>query len=82
MKMMVKDAVVKRFLDICDNRGIKPNELAVISGVTPSTVYSMLDPKRRKLQIATIKILCDGLDMTLAEFFDSPEFDSLEQEIR
>ena len=59
-----------------------PNELAVISGVTPSTVYSMLDPKRRKLQIDTIKILCDGLDMTLAEFFNSPEFDSLEQEIR
>lgn len=82
MKMLVKDAVVKRFLAICDRRGIKPNELAVISGVTPSTVYSMLDPKRRKLQIATIKILCDGLDMPLSEFFDSPEFDSLEQEIR
>jgi len=42
----------------------------------------MLDPNRRKLQIATIKILCDGLDMSLAEFFSSPEFDSLEQEIR
>ena len=42
----------------------------------------MLDPKRRKLQIATIKILCDGLGMTLAEFFDAPEFETLEQEIR
>lgn len=82
MEMMVKDAVVERFLSICKSRGMKPNELAVISGVTPSTVYSMLDPKRRKLQIDTIKILCDGLDMTLAEFFDSPEFDLLEQEIR
>ena len=82
MIMMVKDAVVARFLSICNSRGITPNELAVISGVTPSTVYSMLDPKRRKLQIATIKILCDGLEMPLCEFFDSPEFDSLEQEIR
>lgn len=82
MKMMVKDAVVARFLSICRSRGMTPNELAVISGVTPSTVYSMLDPKRRKLQIDTIKILCDGLDMTLAEFFNSPEFDLLEQEIR
>lgn len=82
MNMLVKDAVVERFVNICNSRGIKPNELAVISGVTPSTVYSMLDPKRRKLQIATIKILCDGLEMTLSEFFDSPEFDSLEQEIR
>ena len=82
MEMMVKDAVVQRFLNICESRGIKANELAVISGVTPSTVYSMLDPKRKKLQIATIKILCDGLDMSLAEFFSSPEFDALEQEIR
>lgn len=82
MEMLVKDAVVQRFLNICSSRGITTNELAVISGVTPSTVYSMLDPKRRKLQIATIKILCDGLNMTLAEFFDSAEFDSLEQEIR
>lgn len=82
MEMLVKDAVVQRFLNICNSRGITTNELAVISGVTPSTVYSMLDPKRRKLQIATIKILCDGLNMTLAEFFDSAEFDSLEQEIR
>ncbi|MBQ6858290.1 MAG: helix-turn-helix transcriptional regulator [Clostridia bacterium] len=80
--MMVKDAVVQRFQNICSSRGIKINELAVISGVTPSTVYSMLDPKRRKLQIATIKILCDGLGMTLAEFFDAPEFETLEQEIR
>ena len=53
-----------------------------MSGVTPSTVYSMLDSRRRNLQIATIKILCDGLDMTLAEFFDAPEFNTLEQEIR
>jgi len=82
MKMMVKDAVVQRFLSICESRGIKANELAVRAGVTPSTVYSMLDPNRRKLQISTIKILCDGLDMSLSEFFSSPEFESLEQEIR
>jgi len=82
MKVLVKDAVVQRFLSICESRGITSNELAVMSGVTPSTVYSMLDSRRRNLQIATIKILCDGLDMTLAEFFDAPEFNTLEQEIR
>lgn len=82
MKMLVKDAVAMRFMSICNSRGITANELAVISGVTPSTVYSMLNPERRKLQIATIKILCDGLDITLAEFFDSSEFEMLEQEIR
>ena len=80
--MAVKDAVVRRFQEICDQRGIKPNELANLSGVTPSTVYSMMDNSRRDLSIITIKKLCDGLDMTLGEFFSTPEFDALEQEIR
>ena len=79
--MIVKDAVVFRFRQICDQRGIKPNKLAFIAGVTPSTVYSMMDDSRRDLSIITIKKLCDGLDITLAEFFDTPEFNSLEQEI-
>lgn len=80
--MTVKDAVVLRFQQICDQRGIKTNELANISGVTPSTVYSMMDVSRRDLSIITIKKLCDGLDMTLGEFFSTPEFDELEQEIK
>ena len=80
--MAVKDAVVKRFVDICGERGIKANELATRSGITPSTVYSMLDGKRRDISIITIKKLCDGLDITLGEFFSAPEFDALEQEIR
>ncbi len=80
--MTVKDAVVHRFQQICEQRGMKANELANISGITPSTVYSMMDRNRRDLSIITIKKLCDGLDMTLGEFFSTPEFDSLEQEIK
>ncbi len=80
--MTVKDAVVLRFQQICELRRIKPNELANISGVTPSTVYSMMDSKRRDLSVITIKKLCDGLDITLGEFFSTPEFDALEQEIK
>ena len=80
--MAVKDAVAKRFRDICAERKIKPNELASISGVTPSTVYSMLDESRRDVSIVTIKKLCDGLEITLGEFFSTPEFDTLEQEIK
>lgn len=79
--MSVKDAVAERFLNICKNRNIKPNELATMSGVTPSTVYSMLDPSRRNISIVVIKKLCDGLDISLKEFFTSREFDNLEQEI-
>ena len=80
--MAVKDAVVNRFIEICHERGIKANELATRSGVTPSTVYSMLDGSRRDISIITIKKLCDGLEITLGEFFSTPEFDALEQEIK
>lgn len=80
--MNVKDAVAARFCQICKQRQIKTNELAGISGVTPSTAYSMLDPKRRDISIVTIKKFCDGLDITLGEFFSTPEFDNLEQEIK
>ena len=80
--MTVKDAVTQRFKELCVEKGIKTNELAVRSGVTPSTVYSMLDPKRREISITTIKKLCDGLDITLGEFFSTSAFDALEQEIR
>ena len=79
--MSVKDAVANRFLQLCQTRNIRPNELATRSGVTPSTVYSMLDSRRRDVSIVTIKKLCDGLEITLGEFFSTPEFDSLEQEI-
>lgn len=79
--MTVKDAVVLRFKDICKERNIRYNELATISGVTPSTVYSMMDEKRRDISITTIKKFCDGLDMTLPDFFNADIFNDLEQEI-
>lgn len=80
--MGVKDAVVDRFVELCTERGIKANELATLSGVTPSTVYSMMDKRRRDISIVTIKKLCDGLDITLGEFFSTVAFDILEQEIK
>ncbi len=80
--MGVKAAVTERFMNICKERQITPNELAVISGVTPSSVYSMLDSRRHNISIVLIKKLCDGLDISLAQFFDSEEFDRLEQEIK
>ena len=80
--MSVKDAVAERFASLCRERGIKPNELATLSGVTPSTVYSMLDARRRDVSVVTVKKLCDGLSLSLGEFFSAVEFDALEQEIR
>lgn len=80
--MSVKDAVAQRIKGLCEQRGITPNSLANISGVTPSTVYSLLDPSRREIFVSTVKKLCYGLDMTLGEFFAAPMFDELEQEIK
>ena len=80
--MGVKEAVVARFRQLMEQRNIRPNELANISGVTPSTVYSMLDERRKELSINVIKKLCDGLNITLGEFFNVPLFNDLEQEIK
>lgn len=79
--MTVKDAVARRFKQLCAERNIKTNELATLAGVTPSTVYSMMDGRRRDVSIVTIKKLCDGLDITLGNFFATPEFEALVQEI-
>lgn len=80
--MLVKEAVAARFTNICRERNLTYNELAVRCGVTPSTVYSMMDPRRKDISIITIKKLCDGLELTLGEFFSSAEFNNLEQEIK
>ena len=80
--MDVKDVIAKRFQQLCRERDIRPNELATLSGVTPSTVYSMLNPVRRNISVVTDKKLCDGLGFTLGDFFNTPEFDALDQEIK
>ena len=80
--MNAKDAVAERFRQLCMERMITLNGLANLSGVTPSTAYSMMDKSRRDISILTIKKFCDGLDITLGEFFSSSLFDTLEQEIR
>ncbi len=78
----VKEAVVARFLEILSERRIRPNELANRAGVTPSSVYSMLDPRRKEVSVNLVKKLCDDLDLSLGEFFSARVFDELEQEIR
>ncbi len=75
--MNVKDAVANRFLNLCHDRNMHINQLANISKVTPSTAYSMMDTRRRDVSIVTIKKFCDGLEITLGDFFSTPEFDNL-----
>ncbi len=80
--MNIKEAVEKRILELCIERNIAVNTLANISGVSPSTVYSMLGTKSKNPGIVSIKKLCDGFDITVREFFDSDLFNDLEQEIK
>ena len=80
--MNTKEAVAKRIIDLCNEKSIAVNTLANLSGVSPSTVYSMLNEKSQNPGIVSIKKLCDGLNITLREFFDSNIFDDIEQEIK
>ena len=82
MDMRIKPAIVQRFQQLCKERNIKYNELATLSGVTPSTVYSMMDDTRKDLSVITVKKLCDGLNITITEFFSAPIFEQLEQELQ
>lgn len=80
--MNTKKAVAMRILDLCEERNISVNALAAVSGISPSTVYSMLNAKSQNPGVVSIKKLCDGLEISIREFFDSDLFDHLEQEIK
>ena len=77
-----KAAVRARILDLCAQRQITVNRLATISGVTQSTLNNIVSGRNNSATVSTIKKLCDGLDISLREFFDVPAFDDLEQEIK
>ena len=80
--MNTKEAVAKRIMELCEERGIAVNALATVSGVSPSTVYSMLNEKSHNPGVVSLKKLCDGLDISVREFFNSDLFENLEQEIK
>ena len=80
--MTVKQAIANRIVQLCKERTIAPNELGNMAGINPSTIYSILGPKSKSPEVATIKKLCDGLNISLGEFFSCPLFDDLEQEIQ
>ena len=75
-------AVRSRILELCRQRHITINRLATLSGVTQSTLNNIVSGRNNSATVATIKKLCDGLDITLRDFFDVPAFDDLEQEIK
>ena len=74
--------VKNRILFLCEERGITINKLSTESGIAPSTVKNILYGKSKNPGIVTLKMLCDGLEITLKDFFDTEEFEKLEQEIK
>ena len=73
--------VKNRILRLCEEKRMTINNLAMESGIAPSTIKNILYGKSKNPGIVTIKILCDGLGISLSEFFDTEEFRKLEQEI-
>ena len=75
-------AVKKRILQLCGERDISVNKLATLCALPPSSIKNILYGKSRNPKLLTIKLLCDGLNITLADFFSTPEFNSLDPEIQ
>ena len=80
--MNTKNAVANRIIELCNQKNIAINALANMAGISPSTLYSVLNEKSQNPGIVTIKKLCDGLEISLREFFDAEIFDDIEQEIK
>ena len=80
--MTVGMAVKQRILDLCDEYEITPNKLGTMSGVSQSTINNIINDRNKSTTISTIKKLCDGLDISLVEFFNVAIFQDLEQELQ
>ena len=79
--MSVNEVTRERIRELCAERKITPNALSYICGVSQSTVKSILNSESKSPKVETIKKLCDGLEISMAQFFDTVSFNSLEQEI-
>lgn len=80
--MDIYTTVKNRILFLCEGKGMTINKLATESGVAPSTIKNILYGKSRNPGIVTLKMLCDGLGITLMDFFNTEEFEKLEQEVK
>ena len=80
--MLIGEAVKLRILELCAQRELSINKLCIISGITQSTVNNIVSGRNNSVTVSTIKKICDGLDITIQDFFDSALFIGLEQELR
>jgi len=80
--MRVSEATRLRILELCNQNNITLNRLSTICGITQSTLNNIISGRNATTTVSTIKKICDGLDITILDFFASPIFQDLEQEIK
>ncbi len=80
--MRIGEAVKERILQLCRERDLSVNKLCTMSGVTQSTVNNIISDRNHSVTVSTIQKLCDGLGISIQDFFDSPLFKDIEQEIK
>ena len=80
--MNIGEAVRLRIKELCKEKGITVNKLATICGITQSTLNNIINKRNNSTTVSTIKKICDGLEISIKEFFNSDVFDNLEQEIK
>lgn len=80
--MRIGEAVRLRILELCKEHNITLNKLSTICGITQSTLNNIISGRNATTTVSTIQKICDGLEITIIDFFSSPLFDNLEQEIK
>ena len=80
--MTLKEATIQRILNLCDDHGLTLNKLSTVCGMTQSTLNNIVNGRNKSTTTSTVKKICDGLGITITDFFDDPLFQSLEQEIK
>ena len=80
--MDTRKAIANRIRYLCQERGITPNKLGSISAVPQATIKSILNGESKNPGIVTLKKLCDGLEISIVDFFDTQDFRNLEQELK
>ena len=79
--MDTRQAVVNRIVELCKERNITPNALSYRAAVPQSTIKSILNNESLNPGIVTIKKLCDGLEISLPDFFNTEVFSNLVEEL-
>ena len=80
--MTLKEAIIQRILNLCSERALCINKLSTVCGMTQSTLNNIVNGRNKSVTTSTVKKICDGLGITIIDFFNDPLFRELEQEIK